>query len=86
MRKLFALFFMCAGMNACNNTETDRGNKTEKPDVLASNIDSTVDPSADFFLYANGGWIKKIQYLVNNQVGVSAICCRRKFKKIKRDQ
>jgi putative endopeptidase len=32
---------------------------TAKRDVLAENIDSTVKPSEDFFLYANGGWIKK---------------------------
>jgi putative endopeptidase len=30
-----------------------------KPDFLAANIDSTVSPKTDFFLYANGGWIKK---------------------------
>src|SRR5687767_12576907 len=30
-----------------------------KPDVLATNMDTTVDPSTDFFMYANGGWIKK---------------------------
>jgi putative endopeptidase len=33
--------------------------KADKPDVLATNIDSTVAPSHDFFLYANGGWIKR---------------------------
>lgn len=36
--------------------------KTEnkpKPDALASNMDTTVNPTTDFFLYANGGWIKK---------------------------
>jgi putative endopeptidase len=32
--------------------------KTTKADVLAINVDTTVSPSADFFLYANGGWIK----------------------------
>jgi len=33
---------------------------TEPPtDFLAADIDSTVRPSQDFFLYANGGWIKK---------------------------
>lgn len=30
-----------------------------KPDALASNMDTTVNPATDFFLYANGGWIKK---------------------------
>jgi putative endopeptidase len=31
---------------------------TNKPDVVAINLDTTVDPSQDFFMYANGGWIK----------------------------
>ncbi len=30
-----------------------------KPDILLSNIDKTVKPGDDFFLYANGGWIKR---------------------------
>ena len=33
--------------------------KEKKPDVLAVNLDQSVDPSKDFFMYANGGWIKK---------------------------
>ena len=32
--------------------------KVVAPDFLASNIDTTIKPSEDFFLYANGGWIK----------------------------
>lgn len=40
---------------ACNNN-TD---KTEKTDFLAGNLDTTISPGEDFFLYANGGWIKK---------------------------
>jgi putative endopeptidase len=30
-----------------------------KTDFLAAGIDTTVSPANDFFLYANGGWIKK---------------------------
>ncbi len=35
------------------------GNK-DKPgeDFLVKNLDTTVDPAEDFYLYANGGWIK----------------------------
>ena len=33
--------------------------EVQKPDVLAANLDSSVAPGTDFFLYANGGWIKK---------------------------
>lgn len=45
-------------LTACNGSgeKTPAGNK---PDVLAANIDTTVNPADDFFDYANGGWIKK---------------------------
>ncbi|HEY2726127.1 MAG TPA: M13 family peptidase, partial [Parafilimonas sp.] len=46
---LFSLFFI-----SCNNKET----KSSKPDVLAKDIDSTINPADDFFDYANGLWIK----------------------------
>jgi putative endopeptidase len=42
-------------LTACNQPEK----KEVKPDFLAANIDTTINPSEDFFLYANGGWIKK---------------------------
>ena len=41
-------------LGACNYSA-----QTVKPDFLAADIDTTVSPSEDFFLYANGGWIKK---------------------------
>lgn len=34
------------------------GENSNKPDILATNRDTTTDPSVDFFTYANGGWIK----------------------------
>jgi putative endopeptidase len=40
---------------ACNSNP----GRSNKPDVLASNLDTTVNPADDFFEYANGGWIKK---------------------------
>jgi len=40
---------------ACNSNP----GKSNKPDMLASNLDTTVNPADDFFEYANGGWIKK---------------------------
>ena len=56
MKQFFALAITCTVLYSCNNAD-----KTEaaKPDVLAANIDSTVKPGADFFDYANGGWIKR---------------------------
>lgn len=40
---------------ACNQHPTS----SNIPDFLASNLDTTVSPSEDFFQYANGGWLKK---------------------------
>jgi putative endopeptidase len=40
-------------MTACKTKNSD------KPDVLAANIDTSINPGEDFFEYANGGWIKK---------------------------
>lgn len=45
---------LCSLM-ACKNNNTP----TPAPDVVASNMDTTVKPGDDFFLYANGGWIKQ---------------------------
>jgi putative endopeptidase len=39
---------------ACNNPKPETG-----PDFLAANIDTSVSPSQDFALFANGAWIKK---------------------------
>ena len=42
------------GLYACNNKK----DISVKPDVVAVNIDTTVNPSTDFFDFANGGWVK----------------------------
>ncbi|MFM7711016.1 MAG: M13 family metallopeptidase [Ferruginibacter sp.] len=36
-----------------------RPENTQKPDVVAANVDTTVQPADDFFQFANGGWIKR---------------------------
>src|SRR6476661_6231813 len=43
-------------INACNTSETTAKNI---PDPLAMHIDSTIDPSQDFFHFANGKWFKQ---------------------------
>ncbi|MFT3678957.1 MAG: M13 family metallopeptidase [Ferruginibacter sp.] len=58
MKQLVALAIICSGLYACNN-QSPSTTTGEKPDILASNIDSTVKPGDDFFMYANGGWVKK---------------------------
>jgi putative endopeptidase len=54
MKNLIAYALVCSSLLACNNQS-----KTEKPDILTANIDSTVKPGEDFFEYASGGWIKR---------------------------
>jgi putative endopeptidase len=51
--------FILAGFVFVSCTNMTANKKEDKPDVVASNMDTTVDPSQDFFMYANGGWIKK---------------------------
>ena len=54
-RFFFAFSLLNLFWISCNNKET----KSSKPDVLARDIDSTINPADDFFSYANGSWIKK---------------------------
>ena len=53
MNKIITAFAALLLLNACNEKE-----KKSKPDVVAVNLDTTVNPANDFFDYANGGWIK----------------------------
>ena len=53
MQKFLSLLIISSLLFACKNKSSN------KPDVVAVNIDTTVNPAADFFDFANGGWIKK---------------------------
>ncbi|MCX6295856.1 MAG: M13 family metallopeptidase [Bacteroidetes bacterium] len=46
---------------ACNNSEKKVESKTESifSDPIITNIDSSIAPGENFFLYANNGWFKK---------------------------
>jgi len=50
MRKIFFLSFLLVALFTTAQ---------KKPDFLAANIDHSIAPGTDFFLYANNGWIKK---------------------------
>jgi putative endopeptidase len=50
---MMAFIVMTAAIVSCNNTSK------QKTDVMASHIDSTVQPGTDFFLFANGKWFKE---------------------------
>ncbi len=73
MKKIFVCGLLISIFISCNTTTT----KTSK-DVFADNIDTTANPGEDFFMYANGKWIKNnpipneesswgIAYLVINE-------------------
>src|ERR1017187_4468190 len=55
LKKLFVLATAGLAIFSCKIKK----DTIAKPDVLASNIDTLVKPSGDFFEYANGGWIQK---------------------------
>ena len=52
--KLSAFLLSAALISSCNNKV-----KNEKPDILRANLDTTINPGKDFYLYANGGWFNK---------------------------
>ncbi len=51
----YLLFAAVITLAACKNDTTS---SADKKDILAANLDTTVNPADDFFEYANGGWIK----------------------------
>ena len=74
MRKLVLLCFICISLFSCKTKQTE----TPK-DVFAGNIDSSVNPGDDFFMFANGNWINNnpippqesawgIGYMVDNEI------------------
>jgi putative endopeptidase len=73
MKKTILYCFVLLLFFSCKTKTTEN-----KPDVFAANVDSSYNPGDDFFLYANGKWIKNnpippeesswgIGYLVNNE-------------------
>lgn len=59
MNRLFLTAFVCAGLLSCKSDPKKTNDAPPVQDILASNIDSSVRPGDDFFLFANGGWIKR---------------------------
>lgn len=61
MRKYLLTGMSIAGMaylSACNQGKA-AADKQATPDILAANVDSTVNPAQDYFDFVNGGWIKQ---------------------------
>lgn len=60
MRKI-SVIVLVLFIVSCNNSgmvKSSEDSTSAKADVLETNMDTTVDPSQDFFMYANGGWIR----------------------------
>ena len=53
------LFIIAAIFVGCKSTPSTLSKASNKPDFLAANLDTTIQPGDDFFEYANGGWLKK---------------------------
>jgi putative endopeptidase len=53
MTKIFSLLLLSSSLAFTTNAQT------KKPDILAANMDKSVKPGDDFFMYANGGWVKR---------------------------
>jgi putative endopeptidase len=51
------LFFATFGY-ACANYLLPSAADLARPDVVAGNVDRSIDPGIDFFQYANGAWLK----------------------------
>ncbi|MBL7913507.1 MAG: M13 family metallopeptidase [Bacteroidia bacterium] len=58
MKKLLWSVLLIPFVLTSCGTKKDSGHDTVGPDFLASNIDSTIKPGDDFFLFANNGWFK----------------------------
>jgi putative endopeptidase len=56
MKKRITFYLLLCLFAACKNNTTTSTNNAK--DVVASNIDTSVSPSDNFFDFANGGWIK----------------------------
>ena len=60
MNRLTILSFLLGAVfGLWNNASSQVGAPAQVPDPLVTNIDTTVRPQDDFFLYANGRWFKE---------------------------
>ncbi|HNW98005.1 MAG TPA: M13 family metallopeptidase [Bacteroidales bacterium] len=58
--KLIALLILSFSiMTGCSKRNKKKDDKEKVPAIDLTNLDQTIKPGADFFKYANGGWLKK---------------------------
>ncbi len=58
--KIYLSLFLFIFLIACHSAETNHSEKMADPIDFAS-MDSSIRPQDNFFLYANGGWLKNVQ-------------------------
>ena len=58
--KKYKVFFLYLLIASCHTAETNSGGKMTDPIDFAM-MDSSIRPQNNFFLYANGNWLKNIQ-------------------------
>lgn len=79
MRQLIAAITIATTIAACNNTTHQSDDNKPKEDILKAHVDTSIHPGDDFFVFANGRWIKEnpipsdetswgIAHLVDNEL------------------
>lgn len=60
MRKIVCLgLFIIVALYSCQSGKNEKNSTDEGHDFLAGNIDSSIRPADDFFMFANNGWFKR---------------------------
>jgi putative endopeptidase len=57
MKKIFLFLCIAFLIGACKNDASKNTNLVAN-DVVAANVDTTINPADDFFQFVNGGWLK----------------------------
>jgi putative endopeptidase len=80
MNKYFLIAIGAFFLSSCNNKVTT----SATTDILYTDLDTTISPSANFFAYANGGWIKK-NPIPNDQAawGIGNLVIEETLKRLK---
>ncbi len=85
MKKVILLIFLYAFLQSCkikSNNQTE--NKKSADDVLAINMDTSIKASDDFFMYANGGWIKSNAIPAEeSQWGIGNLVIEENYKRLR---
>jgi putative endopeptidase len=85
MKKVILLIFLYAFLQSCKlNSNNSPENKKPAGDVLAINMDTSIKASEDFFMYANGGWIKSNAIPAEeSQWGIGNLVIEENYKRLR---